>query len=221
MSSSPGALVSLPAKYNVDDACPGIVPRVYMNEQLNDCVIAARAHQTVRLDYNSGLTLIPDISDTEVANEYHAEAGPFDTGIVVSDSLSAWQTPGWLAGGIQRQIYDFSKPLNLNNAGALAGDATSDLTLAALQSCIIEHTGVQVDLNLPTGITFDDKTSFGPGNDWTDTTKQTSLRHVMLLTGYDQNGFIGITWGVQQHMTWAFLTTYCTGAYWITKNIAP
>ncbi|MBZ5658271.1 MAG: hypothetical protein LAO56_23665 [Acidobacteriia bacterium] len=218
MSLSPGTLVSLPAKYNVDDACPGLVPRVYMNDQLNDCVIAARAHQTVRLDYNSGPTLIPDISDTEVSNEYHAEAGAFDVGIVVSHSLARWQTQGWLAGGVQRYIGDFSGPLSLNGTGALAGDATTDLTLAGLQTCVVEHTGVQIELKLPVGITFDNKNSFGPGNDWTDTNKRTSLRHVILLTGYDQAGFIGITWGAQQRMTWAFLTTYCIGVYWVTKN---
>jgi hypothetical protein len=220
MSSSLGTLVSPPAKYNIDDARPGIVPRVYMNDQLNDCVIATRAHHTVRLDYNSGPTL-PNISDEEVSNEYHAEAGVFDMGIVVSDSLSTWQSPGWLAGGIWRNIGDFRGPFRLNGTGALSGDATTDLTITDLQSFIVEHTGVQVDLNLPDGIAFDDKNSFGPGNDWTDIRKPQSLRHVMLLTGYDQTGPVGITWGAQQHMTWAFLTTYCTGVYWVTKDSAP
>jgi hypothetical protein len=125
-----------------------------------------------------------------------------------------------LPGGVQRYIGDFSEPLSLNGAGALAGDATTDLTLAGLQSCIVEHTGVQVELNLPVGITFDDKNSFGPGNDWIDTSKKASLRHVILLTGYDQTGFIGITWGAQQRMTWVFLTTYSIGVYWITKSSA-
>lgn len=221
MSSSLGTLVSPPAKYNVDDACPGIVPRVYMNDQLNDCVIAARAHHTMRLDYSSGPTL-PNISDDEVSNEYVAEAGVFDVGIVVSNSLTKWQSPGWLAGGVWRNIGDFRGPFCVNGTGALAGDATTDLTMTDLQSCIVEHTGVQVDLHLPDGIVIDDKNSFGPSNDWSDTSKPQAPqgRHVMLLTGYDQAGVIGITWGAQQHMTWAFLTKYCSGVYWVTKDSA-
>jgi hypothetical protein len=220
MSSSLGAFISPPAHYNVDDTRPGIVPQLYKNDTLNDCVIAARAHHTVRLDYNTGPTLIPDITPSEVENEYDAEASYPGDGIAVSDSLARWQNPGWFAGGVQRHIDAFSDPLSLNNSGAMAGDATTDLNVTGLQNCIIAHTGVHIELKLPDWITFDDKTSFGPGHDWTDTSQppESANRHVILLTGYDQTGFIGITWCVQQRMTWAFLTTYCIGVYWVTKD---
>jgi hypothetical protein len=220
MSSSLGSLVSPPARYSVDDTRPGIVPQLYMNDSLNDCVIAARAHHTVRLDYNTSPTLIPDITDPEVESEYNAEVDYPGDGIAVSDSLARWQSHGWLAGGVQRYIDAFSDPLSLNDAGALAGDASTDLNIAGLQNCIIERTGVHIELKLPDWITFDDKTSFGPGHDWTDTSQppESENRHVLLLTGYDQTGFIGITWAAQQRMTWAFLTTYCIGVYWVTKD---
>jgi len=219
MSLSLGGLLSTPAKYDVDDACPGIVPRLYLNDQLNDCVIAARAHHSVRLTYSLGSSLL-NISDDEVSNEYHLEAGTFDVGIVLSVSLSRWMNHGWIAGGVSRSIDSFKGPLSITGAGMLSGDATTDLTISQLQSCIIENTGVQVDLNLPEGISVNDGSTFGPNADWTDTSKDQSRsnRHVMLLTGYDPAGVIGITWGARQHMSWAFLEKYYTGIYWVTKN---
>jgi hypothetical protein len=213
-----GGLISPPAAYNFDDTHPGITLQVYLNDQLNDCVIAARAHHNLRLAYVAGMPVI-SISDPEVSNEYHREA-PFGLGILLGKSLGLWRDRGWQAGGSLRSIDDFTGPLSIVGAGMAAGDATSDLDLTQLKSCIIEHDGVQADLNLPQWITVNDAKTFGPDFLWQDTTKPcaSSNRHVMLLTGYDGNGPIGITWGAKQHMTWAFLQKYYTGLYWVQKG---
>lgn len=214
-------LASPPAQYNLDDSYQGITLQIYLNDQLNDCVIAARAHHNVRLAYVPGVPVL-DISPTEITDEYHLEAGPFSLGIVLGKSLSRWRDVGWKAGGILRKIESFAGPLSITGAGMLSGDATRDLDLSQLKNCIIDHTGVQVDLNLPAGITVNDKKTFGPDAPWTNTSLPPLVtnRHVMLFTGYDEAGFTGITWGARQYMTLAFFQKYYTGIYWVTYDMS-
>jgi hypothetical protein len=220
MSLPIATLTSPPTSYDFDQSHPGITLQMYLNDRLNDCVIAARAHQNVRLAYTPGFIL--DISPGEISDEYHLEAGPFDLGILLSDSLARWRDDGWKAGGALRKIQEFRGPFNIGNAGMLAGDATTDMDLMQLKSCIITNTGVQIDMNLPDGITWADPKTFGQNADWTETTREPSSgnRHVMLITGYDSAGLIGITWGTKQHMSWAFLQKYYTGIYWV-ENVVP
>jgi hypothetical protein len=54
MDISLGTLTSPPPAHNVDDKEPGIILQMYLNDQLDDCVMAARAHHTVRLAYIGG-----------------------------------------------------------------------------------------------------------------------------------------------------------------------
>jgi hypothetical protein len=210
---------SLPLTYNFD-ATHAITLQAYLNDAYgpNDCVIAARAHHTVRLDYVDGLPIV-NISDPEIRTEYTTEAGPFGGGIKLSDSLARWQNPGWTAGGVQRQIQGIGGPCTINGSGALGGDATTDLSLAQVRANIIQYTGVQVDLTLPDGITVNAPNTFGSLK-WTDTSKQGSEnnRHTMLLIGYDPAGFRGITWGTTQYMTSQFLLQYCVNVWWVIKG---
>lgn len=219
MSLSLGTLLSPPDHYNFDDSHPGITPLMYRNDVSDDCVIAARAHHTVRLAYLEGAQML-NISDPEIAAQYDAEATPFHLGIVLSDSLQLWKSPGWTAAGVSRRIDDSFGPFSLSGAGMLAGDATRDLTITQLKGLIIDHTGVQVDFNLPDGIDVNDKATYGPNSPWNKTALDGSSknRHVMVLVGYDQQGPIGITWAAVQHMTWAFLQKYHTGIYWVQKG---
>lgn len=212
-------LTSPPLSYNFDDSHPGITPQMYLNDRLNDCVIAARAHHTVRLAYIYGFPIL-NISADEISTEYDLEAGPFDLGIVLRDSLARWRDDGWKAGSVLRKIKDFIGPLSIDGSGMRAGDATTDLDLSQLKNCIIDNTGVQADLLLPNGISCTDRTTYGLNTVWKDVTlpQSSNNRHVMVLTGYDGDGPIGITWGTQQHMTWQFLQKYCTGIYWVQKG---
>ena len=219
MSLSIGTLMSLPSRYSFDDSHPGITIEMYLNDQSNDCVIAARAHHTVRLAYVAGTPTL-NISDSDIATEYTAEATPFNLGIALGDSLQLWKSPGWTAAGTLRQIDDAFGPFSLSGTGMLAGDATTDVTIAQVKELIIDHVGVQIDLNLPDGISVNDKNSFGPNVPWQSTTLPPSQqnRHVMLLIGYDEQGPIGVTWRVVQHMTWTFVQRYHTGIYWVQKG---
>jgi hypothetical protein len=197
-----------------DTAYPGIQLPQYGNNLYDDCVIAARAHQTVRFDYAAGKT-VPNISDQDVTQEYLRESKQQGTeGLVLSTSLREWMTPGWTASGSgPRTIQTFWGPYKIINAAPGSGYPANEMNQFQVMTSIVEYTGVQVDLILPSSIDPRSPSTFGDGTVWSKTSGLRSNPHVMLLTGYDVNGPIGITWGARQHMTWNFLTWCCLGLF--------
>ena len=78
------APAKLPTEYDFDLKHPGIPTPMFGNDHYGDCVIAGRAHQTLRfelLEQNKKL----QITDAEVLREYKKETGGPDTGLVVSN----------------------------------------------------------------------------------------------------------------------------------------
>jgi hypothetical protein len=91
------ALPKLPTKYDFDTTDPGIPTPMFANDTYGDCVIAGRAHQTLRFeDIEQGSLMM--ISDRDVLKEYLRETGGVDSGRVVLDSLSEWRHRGWKVG---------------------------------------------------------------------------------------------------------------------------
>jgi hypothetical protein len=210
---------STPAVYDFDSANPGITIVSYGNNLYDDCVIAARAHQTLRFDYVSGQPL-PAISESEVMEEFFTETQQQGTdGLVLATSLSSWINPGWKAGGRPgRTILTYWGPYTVTNAPSYSGYASNQMNAPQVMTSIFEYTGVQVSLLLPDSIDDQIKSSYGPNTMWQPTGEVRSNVHVMLLTGYDQSGPIGITWGQKQHMSWNFLVWCCTDLYVIGKG---
>jgi hypothetical protein len=212
-----GTLSSSQPSYDFDTANPGITIEMYGNDTSEDCVIAARAHHTIRLTYVPGVPIL-NISPEEITEEYTREAHG-GIGIDLRTSLVEWEKYGWKAGGIaNRTIQDFAGPFSVNGAGLALGDPTNDWSQAQIMNSIFADIGVQAQLRLPRQIRVDDTRSYGPGNLWKDTTRPRFWAHVMLLTGYDTNGPIGITWGKKQAMTWDFLKQYCLGVFRVVKG---
>jgi hypothetical protein len=187
--------------------------------QYNDCVIAARAHHTIRFDYIAGAPAL-NISNDEVVNEYfHENGGSISSGIVPQTSLGLWRDVGWTAGGIRnRQITDFSDPLIVKGAALVSDDPSNEINETDMMSYIYGYTGIQVDLLLPDGIDVRSPGTYGPTVLWNDTRHVQVSPHLMLLTGYDDKGPIGITWGVKQAMTWDFLRWCCRGVFVVYKG---
>ena len=72
------AVPRLPKVYDFDLAHPGIPTPIFGNDVHGDCVIAGRAHQTLRFeDIEQGSVLM--ISDKDVLKEYFKETGGPDT----------------------------------------------------------------------------------------------------------------------------------------------
>ena len=72
--------------------------RYFLNDSLGDCVIAARANQTLRFEAAEQKKVL-NITDAEVKREYLKEAGGADSGLVMLDSLNLWRKSGWKAAG--------------------------------------------------------------------------------------------------------------------------
>jgi hypothetical protein len=92
------------------------------------------------------------------------------------------------------------------------------MNASQVMTSIFGYTGVQVGLLLPDSIDAQLTSSYGPNSVWQLTAELRLKPHVMLLTGYDQFGPIGITWGQKQHMTWDFLVGSCSGLFVIKSS---
>ena len=98
----------LPSSYDFDTTHSGIPTPMFGNDVHGDCVIAGRAHQTLRFeDIEQGSVLM--ITDKEVLKEYFKETGGPDTGLVVLDSLNEWRHKGWKVGKHNYKIQAFAE----------------------------------------------------------------------------------------------------------------
>src|SRR6266545_1991492 len=71
------APVALPKEYDFDLKHPGIPTPMFANDDYGDCVIAGRAHQTLRFELieQGSVMMIPD---AQVLKEYFKETGGAD-----------------------------------------------------------------------------------------------------------------------------------------------
>ena len=171
---------------------------MFRNDSLGDCVLAARAHATRRMELiEQGAPAIA-ITDDEVAAEYFVETGGADSGMNMLDSLKAWRA-GWQAAG---QHYTIDAYAALDPANA-----------TQVKQAMYLLNGVYTGFNLPKSA----QSQVGglwdvvPFYDW-DGRAGSWGGHCMWIIGYNATGPIAITWGATQQMTWAFFQKYCDSA---------
>lgn len=190
---------ALPKSYDFDTTHPGIPTPVFANDTLGDCVIAGRAHQTLRFeDIEQGSVLM--ITDKDVTREYFKETGGPDTGLVVLDSLNLWRTKGWKVGKKKYKIQAFAEVDYTDHDQVLQG--------------IFGDVGIGIGVQLPN----DAKEQIQTGQPWDVTTGPGSAKgswggHYVYIPGYTPDGPVCVTWGRKQQMTWAWLDKYCDEAY--------
>ena len=189
----------LPDSYDFDTNHPGIPTPMFANDTLGDCVIAGRAHQTLRFeDIEQGSVLM--ISDKDVTREYLGETGGVDSGLVVLDSLNLWRQKGWKVGKKSYKIQAYAEVDYTDNAQVL--------------QAIYSDVGIGIGVQLPN----DAKQQILTGQPWDVTSGPGSVKgswggHYVLLPGYTPDGPVCVTWGRKQQMTWAWLEKYCDEAY--------
>jgi len=199
------APVPLPAEYDFDLQHPGIPTPMFANDVYGDCVIAGRAHQTLRFEDIEQGALIT-ITDKEILKEYLKETGGEDTGLVVLDSLNLWRRKGWIAAKRRYKIKAYAQIAQTNHE--------------EVKRAIFMDLGVGFGLSLPrtaqvqiqTGRPWD--VASGPGsapNSWGG--------HYVYVPGYTKTGPVCVTWGRKQQMTWAFVDKYCDEAYAIIDAV--
>jgi hypothetical protein len=196
---------------------------VYGNIGCNDCVIAARAHHTIRLVWARAMTVPPIKDPDDVLNEYHKETRNLSSclnGLDLAKSLQEWKQSGWFYGGVEHQIQDCCGPFRIDGCLLPSVPATwATVTVDLLRAGIYTHVGAEINLVLPRTVNAADSNTFGPKNPWANMPDHYGENHVMLLTGFDVNGsvdnFSGITWGQKQSMTWEFLQSHCWGVFFV------
>jgi hypothetical protein len=193
------AAPALPATYDFDVSHPGIPTPMFGNDTYGDCVIAGRAHQTLRFeDIEQGSVIM--IADNDVLKEYFKETGGPDTGLVVLDSLNLWRQKGWKVRKRTYNIQAFAEVNFKNHAQVRQG--------------IFADVGLGLGVQLPKAA----QTQIQTGQPWDVTTGPNAKPgswggHYVLVPGYTPKGPVCVTWGRKQQMTWAWLDKYCDEAY--------
>jgi len=101
-------LPPLPDFHNADEFVGGIKDdRMFGNDKYGDCVIAAQAHYTLRLEKFEQKIQIP-ITDKEVVDEYFRQSHNMDTGLYLQNAMKEWRNTGWRVGGKMYNIYAFA-----------------------------------------------------------------------------------------------------------------
>jgi hypothetical protein len=192
-------LPSLPPSYDFDVTHTGIPTPMFGNDTHGDCVIAGRAHQTLRFeDIEQGAVIT--ITDNDVLKEYFKETGGADTGLVVLDSLNLWRHEGWKAARHTYHIRAYAEVDRTNHD--------------EVRQAIFADIGVGLGLQLPKSAQGQIQT----GQPWDVTTGPDARPgswggHYVYVSGYTPGGPVCVTWGRKQQMTWAWFDKYCDEAY--------
>ena len=193
------AAPALPPSYDFDTKHPGIPTPMFANDTLGCCVIAGRAHQTLRFeDIEQGSVMM--ISDKDITRQYFKETGGADSGLVVLDSLGEWRHKGWKVG---KHTYFIQAYAEVDR-----GDH------ALVSQAIFADVGVGIGVSLPKSA----QTEIQTGQPWATTTGPGSQPgswggHYVYVCGYTPAGPVCVTWGRKQQMTWAWFDRYCDEAY--------
>ena len=199
------APIKLPKEYDFDTSHRGVPTPVFANDRLGDCVIAGRAHQTLRLELVEQKKVIA-ITDNDVIREYFLETGGADEGLIVLDSLKRWRKKGWKAAGDRYFIAAFAEI-----------DRGSH---SEVQRTVFADLGVGLGLSLPRTA----QAEFEAGTPWRETTGPGSTPnswggHYVYVSGYTPLGPTCVTWGRKQQMSWTFFRKYCDEAYAVIDAI--
>ncbi|XWW47035.1 hypothetical protein JYG30_06195 [Fibrella sp. USSR17] len=191
--------LNIPDEYDFDATHSGIPTPMFANDRWGDCVIAGRAHQTLRFEMLEQKTLIA-ISDQDVVDEYLLESGGADNGLVMLTSLKRWRNIGWSVAGQQLNISAFAQidPQNSDE----------------VKRVIFMDVGCGIGLLLPNSA----RKQLDVGKPWSVTTDADSAPnswggHYVYISGYTAIGPVCVTWGRKHQMTWDFMATYCDEAY--------
>jgi len=188
--------VKVPISYNFDSKHRGIPTPMFGNDVHGDCVIAGRAHQTLRFEHLEQRRTIT-ITDQDVLNEWRKENGNTEDGLYVLESLKLWRSEGWTIGGKNYKIKAFAQ----NNP--------SDKT--EIKTTIANDVGIGLGLAMPDSWSGE----FNAGKSWTDTRLPPNPYngHYVYVVGYTPTSLTCITWAKKQRMSWAFFTKYTDEAY--------
>lgn len=187
----------VPEAYDFDDKHPGIPTHTYQNPPQNNCVIAGRAHQTLRFELAEQKVLI-NITDEDVDREYKKQITEGSTDINVRPSLALWRKRGWEAAGKNYKIKAFLR--------------IDPIAPEDIKQMIYINLGVGLGFQLPDSAINE----FKDGQPWEVTRERSGPHsHYVYVPGYTKDGPVCVTWGRKQQMSWEFVNKYCEEAWTI------
>lgn len=180
---------------------PPIPLPMFGNDTYGDCVIAARAHSTLRFEDLEQRKIV-QATDKVVENEYFRQSGGEDDGLVMLDSIKLWRTKGWRLKSKTYRIKIFAEVDRTNHT--------------EVKQSIIAKNGIQIGLNLPLSA----QSQFENSQTWDVSTGSRGQPgswggHCVTVPAYNATGPICVTWAARQQMTWAFWDAMCDEAYWL------
>jgi len=199
------ALPPIPKEFDFDLRHSGIPTPMFANDTYGDCVIAGRAHQTLRFELIEQAAEIK-ISDRDVLREYLKETGGADSGLVVLDSLKAWRKAGWRAARHPYRIAAFAEIHRSDHDEVKA--AIYLLTGAGVGLVLPRSAQPQIQIGKVWDVVSGPN---GKPNSWGG--------HYVYCSGYTQSGPACVTWGRKQQMTWAFFERCADEAYAIVDDM--
>lgn len=205
-------LPTLPKSFDVDKTLTKPIPTpMFANDKWGDCVIAGRAHQTLRFECFEEQQIL-SISDQEVLNEYWNEQKSWcnlinnmrphpDNGLVMLNSLNAWRRNGWTAAGKTYDIYAYA--------------AVDRFNQNEIKYAIYLLEGMYAGIQVPQSAVD----QFNQNKIWDDAGDNYILGgHAIYVKAFDSTGLTCITWAKPQKMTWKFWLRYSDEVYGIIDN---
>ena len=196
MMKIPPSGIPFPTQWDSDATLPGLDNPMFLNDELGNCVIAGRAHQTRRFEYVEQGKIIT-ITDDEVKQEYFSETGGEDSGLVVSRSLKRWRRRGWIAGGKNYKIQGYAR--------------LKEGRLYDIHSAIYADLGIGIGFMVPSSA----MEQFDAGEPWDIVNPYGSVDggHYVYVPAYTETSLVCVTWGKKQPMTNRFYNWYCDEAW--------
>lgn len=197
--------VRLPAEYDFDSKHSAVPTPMYGNDEWGCCVIAGRAHQTLRFELVEQKRILR-VTEKEVVDEYLDQSGGADIGLITLDSLRVWRKNGWTAARKRYFIRAFSE--------------VDRRSTEEVKTAIFMNLGVGIGLRLP--LNADEE--LRAGKPWMQISGRGSTPnswggHYVYVCGYTKLGPTCVTWGRKQRMSWAFFAKYCDEAYAIIDDM--
>lgn len=201
LSSILRALPPTPDTFDIDSQWPDLRDNyMFLNDTYGDCVIAGRAHMTLRFErFEEGKIIL--ISDDDVKGEYFSETGGLDSGLVMLNSLNKWRKNGWTAAGEPYWIHAYASVDYKNHN--------------EVKQAIYLLNGVYLGFQVPQSAIDQFKNS----QVWDVVPDDGGIQggHCIYTLAYNSN-LVAMTWGKRQPMTWAFWDKYVDEAYAIVDE---
>jgi len=175
-----------PASVDYTKKSMSALQRMYLNDQLGDCVIAGKYHLIgawTGNDDTQGAQAPVQATDAEVQQMYATICGPGDNGCVITNVLDYMRTHGLPAEGQQHKA-----------DGYVAVDWTN---ADEVKVALYLFGGLTLGINLPQAWADTDD-----GGTWDTTSSPIAGGHDVSAVGYNATGVVVSTWGGLRTITW-------------------